>query len=59
MSLTQCLSWRCEARIYNMWEESTEGIFPGESRLMLKTQKYKNAVDEHNLLGIKKQTFAV
>ena len=31
LCLSQCLSWRCEARIYNMWEESTEGIFPGES----------------------------
>ena len=31
LCLPQCLSWRCEARIYNMWEESTEGIFPGES----------------------------
>ena len=29
-----------------MWEESTEGIFPGESGLMLKIQKHKNSKNE-------------
>ena len=36
---------------YNMWEESTEGIFPGESGLLLKignikiqTTKYQNTI---------------